>query len=131
MLSEVIKDLRKRKKITQARLAEQLGISQQAVANWEKGLANPSTDMLKILSDYFNVSTDYLLGNDEKQPLVFNEEELQLVSGYRELSEANRSVISRIMSAFLTQQSATTFSNFVQNNNCNGNFFGGSNYGQL
>ena len=123
--------MRKRKKITQARLAEQLGISQQAVANWEKGLANPSIDMLKILSDYFNVSADYLLGNDEKQPLVFDEEELQLVSGYRELSEANRRLVSRVVAAFLTQQSAATFSNFVQNNNCKGNFFGGSNYGQL
>ena len=54
--------LRKRKKLTQAQLAEQLGISAQAVSKWESGISCPDIMTLVPLSQVLEVSTDELLG---------------------------------------------------------------------
>ena len=57
--------LRKLKGLTQAQLAEKLGISAQAVSKWESGLSCPDIMMLVPLADIFNVSTDMLLGGGQ------------------------------------------------------------------
>lgn len=54
--------LRKRKKLTQAQLAQQLGISAQAVSKWESGLSCPDIMTLVPLAQVLGVSTDELLG---------------------------------------------------------------------
>ena len=61
-LGEKLKYLRNLKKVNQATVAKLLNISQQAYAKYEKDITEPDTDSLKILSSYFNVSIDYLLG---------------------------------------------------------------------
>lgn len=69
MLPEVLKKLRNEKQISQATLANILGMSQQAIAKWETGNAEPDSDMLLKLASFFDVSTDYLLGRtDERNP---------------------------------------------------------------
>ena len=50
--------LRKRKKLTQAQLAEQLGISAQAVSKWESGISCPDIMTLVPLSQVLEVSTE-------------------------------------------------------------------------
>lgn len=60
-LAEKLVTLRKQKRMTQMDLAEQLNVSRQAVSRWEVGVAIPSTDNLKVLSDLYGVSVDYLL----------------------------------------------------------------------
>lgn len=57
--------LRKLKGLTQAQLAEKLGISAQAVSKWESGLSCPDIMMLVPLADIFDVSTDTLLGGGQ------------------------------------------------------------------
>ncbi|MDE7445837.1 MAG: helix-turn-helix domain-containing protein [Lachnospiraceae bacterium] len=42
-------------------LAEKLNVSRQAVSKWELGTTLPETDKVIAISDFFNVSTDYLL----------------------------------------------------------------------
>ena len=61
-ISENIKNLRKRKDITQEELAEHLGISFQSISKWERGEGFPDITMLPDLAEYFNVSIDELLG---------------------------------------------------------------------
>lgn len=61
-MGERISYLRKRKKLTQAQLAEQLGISAQAVSKWESGLSCPDIMTLVPLAQVLGVSTDELLG---------------------------------------------------------------------
>lgn len=61
-MGERIAYLRKRKKMTQAQLAEQLGISAQAVSKWESGISCPDIMTLVPLSQILGVSTDELLG---------------------------------------------------------------------
>jgi len=63
-IGENIKNLRKRKSITQEDLAECLGISFQSVSKWERGEGFPDITMLPDLADFFNISIDELLGAD-------------------------------------------------------------------
>lgn len=61
---ERLKELRKEHKLSQEDLGEILYLSKGAVGNWELGTRQPDYDTLKFLAEYFNVSTDYLLGKD-------------------------------------------------------------------
>ena len=60
-VSDRIRELRKIKGISQDELAEKLGVSRQAVSKWENEQSIPDIDKIILLSDYFEVSTDYLL----------------------------------------------------------------------
>ncbi len=57
-----LRALRKRNGISQKWIAEKLGLAQQTVAKWECNGAEPSIRTLCALADYFNVTTDQLLG---------------------------------------------------------------------
>ena len=65
MLSERLKTLRSEAKLTQKEIAEKLEISQQFYAKWESNKSTPASKNLNKLADFFNVSTDYLLGNTD------------------------------------------------------------------
>ena len=65
MLNIRIKELRISHGLTQVELAKALSVSKQAVSNWENNNIQPSIDMLMKISDYFGVSTDYLLGRSD------------------------------------------------------------------
>ncbi|WP_288311732.1 helix-turn-helix transcriptional regulator [uncultured Selenomonas sp.] len=66
MFSQKLRLLRRQSSnLTQAKLAEILGVSQQAVGLWERGKNMPSHDLIRQIALYFNVSTDYLLDNTD------------------------------------------------------------------
>ena len=65
-----LKGLRKLKGITQAELSHALNVSQGTVGNWESGTREPDFFMLAKIADYFNCSTDYLLGRVDYPELV-------------------------------------------------------------
>lgn len=65
-LSEKIVNLRKARNMSQEELAEQLGVSRQAVSRWEVGSALPDASNILQLSKLFGVSADYLLNDDYK-----------------------------------------------------------------
>ena len=58
-----IKKLRLEKGISQKYIADLFNIAQQTVSAYENGTREPDAKLLRCLSDYFNVSIDYLLGN--------------------------------------------------------------------
>ena len=62
MLNERIRELRKSFNISQVDLAKELGVTKQCVSNWENDNILPSIDTLIKISQFFNVSCDYLLG---------------------------------------------------------------------
>lgn len=68
MLGKNIKNLRQQNRITQSELAKKMNVSQQTIGAWETGRAIPSSDTLNELANYFNVSTDYLLGRELEKP---------------------------------------------------------------
>ena len=63
-LGKRIKELRIENNLTQEELAEQLGVSFQAVSRWENDLTYPDITLLPILANMFDVTVDYLLDVD-------------------------------------------------------------------
>lgn len=61
-LGKTIFELRKKKNVTQEDLAAELGVTAAAVSKWENGYTLPDILMLCALADYFEVTTDELLG---------------------------------------------------------------------
>ena len=85
-LSEKLYTLRKKSGHSQEQLAEQLSVSRQAISKWESGQSVPESDKLIVISNYFNVSLDYLLKEDkEQQPIT------ESSSADASLQENNRS----------------------------------------
>lgn len=69
MLSENIKKLRIANGLSQVELAKKIGVTKQCVSNWENDNVMPSIDMLVKIANLFKVSTDRILGLDEKKYL--------------------------------------------------------------
>jgi transcriptional regulator with XRE-family HTH domain len=69
VFSERLKALRREKRITQQQIADRFGVTKSTVSRWEKGSFEPDTEKLKEIADYFGVTVDYLLGNDENQEI--------------------------------------------------------------
>lgn len=65
-LEDRIQQLRKAKGISQEELAHQIGVSRQAVSKWESAQSVPDIENVIIMSDIFNVSTDYILKGIEQ-----------------------------------------------------------------
>jgi len=63
--SDKLKELRKRKNITQDELAKHIYVSRTAVSKWESGKGYPSIDTLRLLADFYEVSIDELISNEE------------------------------------------------------------------
>ena len=65
--SEVLKELRAEKKVSQKALGELLGISDRNIRFYESGEHRPDFDGLLLLADYFDVSLDYLVGRTDNR----------------------------------------------------------------
>ena len=111
MFSDILRSLRKdHGNISQAALAEELQVSQQAVGRWEKDLNMPDYDILKSLAIFFHVSTDYLLEmpgiKGVKETLSADEQEL--LDGYRTLDIWGKNSLLSLMHNELARVEATT-----------------------
>ena len=66
MLGRRLAELRKQRKLNQQGLADILGVSLNTIKSWESGRRSPGTiEELTKIADFFEISTDYLLGRDE------------------------------------------------------------------
>ena len=63
---DVILKLRKKMGISQDELAEKVMVTRQAVSRWENGETVPNTETLKLLSDFFDVTINTLLGSPKQ-----------------------------------------------------------------
>lgn len=60
-IADRIQNLRKTRGISQEELADRIGVSRQAVSKWESKQSTPDVEKIILLSEYFGVTTDYLL----------------------------------------------------------------------
>ncbi len=67
MFGDTIKNLRLSHNISQVQLANKLSVSKQTISNWENNNILPSIEMLVKISDFFSVSTDFLLELDDRR----------------------------------------------------------------
>ena len=65
MFSARIKELRLDKQLSQADLAKAMSVNQRTISNWEKSVRQPDFETLAMLAEFFQVSTDYLLGLED------------------------------------------------------------------
>ena len=66
-LAERLRELRDKKGVTQGQVAEYLGLKLRADQYYESGEHRPEYEKLMALADYFDVSTDYLLGRTDER----------------------------------------------------------------
>ena len=71
-LQEKIFYCRKKEGLSQEGLAEKIGVSRQAISKWETGEATPEVGKLLLLAKAFNVTTDWLLSEEEPEEKVSN-----------------------------------------------------------
>ncbi len=67
MLKDRIKEERNKKKVSQQKLAQSIGVSQQTIGSWETGRTEPDQLSIKKLCTYFDISPNSLLGIDTNQ----------------------------------------------------------------
>lgn len=60
--SEKLKELRNEKNLTCKAVADKVGLTKNAITNYESGIREPSLSVLKSLCELFEVSADYLIG---------------------------------------------------------------------
>lgn len=77
MIGKRLRQLREENDLLQKELALKLNISQQTISLYESNRREPDYEMLKRIADFFNVSTDFLLGeSDIKNPYTNDKDEL-------------------------------------------------------
>lgn len=62
-----IKELRKIKNISQEELANELSVSRQTISKWESDIVSPDINNIEMLSNFFEVSTDYIINGKENK----------------------------------------------------------------
>ncbi len=75
MLGDKIKKLREEDGLSQEELARKIKVHKNSIYNWENNNSIPAYEKLKEIADYFTVSIDYLLeeeneNNDDKEKLT-------------------------------------------------------------
>ena len=96
-LYEKIKNLRVNSGMNQVQLAKRLGITKSAVNSWETGTNSPSLSYIIKLAHIFGVSTDYLLGVNERLTVditSLDEEQKQAVIFMIKLFERDNAAIT-------------------------------------
>ena len=71
LFGDRLRELRKNKKISQEEIGKLCGVAKNTVSNWENNINKPDINLITILAQYFNVTTDYLLG--------FNQDDLDKI----------------------------------------------------
>ena len=91
MLGKKISYLRKERKLSQRELAKELNIGNSTLAMYELEKREPDFNTLQKIADYFDVSTDYLLGRTDikKSELDNEEEEKDIEKAIDELLQQN------------------------------------------
>lgn len=85
-----------------------LHISQQSVYKYENDITSPDIETLTNMSNFFETSIDYLVGNstipnriEHVERYDLNDDELLLVEGYRHLTTKQRDIIKTIIDSYL------------------------------
>ena len=112
--SDISKNLRKERNLSQVQLAEALNVSKACISMIEIGKNEPTANTLIRYADFFECSTDYLLGREDDfgNVVVRNErsapqlspEESALLETFRQLTDQNRLRVSTYTQIRLEEQ---------------------------
>lgn len=101
MFGDIFKELRLEKKMSQDKIAEELDVSQGLITKWESHQSTPAPEMLDYIADYFNVSTDYLIGRSKYRNIELNNSDLDnaLFSKAKMLNDEQKKIVINVMDA--------------------------------
>ena len=102
MLNERLAELRKRSGLTQADIANYLKITRQAYSCYESDKREMDFASLGLMADYYNVTTDYLLGRGEVIPATFATDEIEIIDKYRLLDGRGKNAVKVTLDSELT-----------------------------
>ena len=100
-------ELLQRNGVSPYQVSKATGIAQSVFSSWKNGISKPKADKLKKIADYFGVTTDYLLGRDEKAPDPEEPEQeqadvnMEFADRVSRLSESGREALSRYLDLLL------------------------------
>lgn len=98
MVAGRLRELRLARKISQKNFAGILGVSQQTVASWEGGRTEPAHNALREIANYFEVSTDYLLGHESANPGTWLScEQKNLLASFDALNADGKKIIINLI----------------------------------
>lgn len=96
-----LKELRQEKDLTQYEIAKGINTSQRNISRWENGDNEPSSTFIIKLANFFDVSTDYLLGLEDDfgvrtaAPIgdTYSSEERKIIEQYRSLPKQLKKLV--------------------------------------
>ena len=115
--SETSKALRKEKGLSQVQLAEALKVSKACISMIEIGKNEPTANTLLKYADFFQCTTDYLLGREDdfgnvvvptEKPAPLPQDEQEMLQIYQSLSSAYRSQVLEYARYFAEKSGAAT-----------------------
>jgi len=87
-----LKQLREKHNLSQSQVAKRLGITRAAISSYENNISLPSVNVLAELALLYRVSTDYLLGLDNRTAIVLED-----------LTPRQSAVIQEVMDTLVTE----------------------------
>mgnify|MGYP003623740573 CR=1 FL=1 len=96
----------KERSVSAYRLSKDLAVSPSSVRNWLDGKTTPSAEVIQRLADYFEVSTDYLLGKESpgEETIVFDDLSYAMYGGMKELDDEHKEMMVDYMKYLLAKQ---------------------------
>ncbi len=106
---KVLRELRKSQGISMRDFGNIFGLAESTISLYETGKRQPDNETLLKFAKYFNVSTDYLLGNGQKnkpsaEAKSYSKETADIIARIDRLSPANRAKLSELIDLYLAAQ---------------------------
>lgn len=109
-------DLRTQYGYSQEVLAEKLGVSRQAISKWELGAALPETDKVINISDFFDVSIDYLLkdGIQTDSGESLDRVVIKFLSSARDMDNISRELVEIVKDGVIDEEERKSIDNILE-----------------
>lgn len=104
MFGDILKQLRKRNQMTQGDLATALKISRSTIAMYETDVRNPDHELMKRISELFNVSMDYLYEKEAPAEPELTKAEAALLTLFRQIPPERQQIYLQLLRGDSNQQ---------------------------
>jgi len=100
-----LSELRKNKNLTMKDLANEIGVSRTTISRYENDSRQPSKEVLEVLADYFEVTTDYLLGRTNQK--YFSQDETIAFHAKGDLNEEDQKMVRDLIDRLVKDHKGT------------------------
>lgn len=100
-IGQFLKELRREKELTQAELAEILGVSNRSISHWENGITMPDFDLLMELARYYDVEVMEILDGERRDDSMDKKTE-ELMLKLADYDNDERKIVSKRMCVMFT-----------------------------